>query len=168
MMRNTETEGVKLLDVAEVTGTSVVSNNGRRTGPGPISGWTGFVVVVVVVFRLPHGCDCFDTSYAVFMLHLHLHLSLNRRDPLFLFVLHCPLGLLELQACPLPDVVFPPLSLSALSSSPFHCALHDGFSQTWWTGGMSTPLQFVSLYDDQEVLPAVLHAVFIRLYVPTS
>ena len=47
--------------------------------------------------------------HAVFMLHLHRHLSLNRRDPLFLFVLPCPLGLLELQACPLPDVVFPPL-----------------------------------------------------------
>ena len=45
-------------------------------------------------------------------------------------VLHCPLGLTELQACPFPDVVFPPLPLSALSSSPFHCALQDGFCQT--------------------------------------
>ena len=45
-------------------------------------------------------------------------------------VLHCPLGLGELQACPFPDVVFPPLPLSALSSSPFHCALQDGFGQT--------------------------------------
>ena len=27
--------------------------------------------------------------------------------------------------CPFPDVVFPPLPLSALSSSPFHCALQD-------------------------------------------
>ena len=45
-------------------------------------------------------------------------------------VLHCPLGLAELQACPLPDVVFPPLPLSALSSSPFHWALQDGFGQT--------------------------------------
>ena len=42
-------------------------------------------------------------------------------------VLHCSLGLGELQACPFPDVVFPPLLLSALSSSPFHCALQDGF-----------------------------------------
>ena len=40
------------------------------------------------------------------------------------------LGLGELQACPLPDVVFPPLRLSALSSSPFHCTLQDGFGQT--------------------------------------
>ena len=34
-------------------------------------------------------------------------------------VLHCPFGLAELQACPFPHVVFPPLPLSALSSSPF-------------------------------------------------
>ena len=35
---------------------------------------------------------------------------------------------------PLPsaflNVVFPPLPFSALSSSPFHCALQDGFGQT--------------------------------------
>ena len=42
----------------------------------------------------------------------------------------CRLGLAELQACPFPDVFFPPLPLSALSSSPFHCALQDGFGQT--------------------------------------
>ena len=66
-------------------------------------------------------------------------------------VLHRPLGLAELQACPFPDVVFPPLPLSALSSSPFHCALQDGFGQTRWTGNMTIPLQFASLYDGQEV-----------------
>ena len=44
---------------------------------------------------------------------------------------NCPLWLGELQACPFPDVVFPPLPLSASSSSPFHCALQDGFGQTW-------------------------------------
>ena len=48
----------------------------------------------------------------------------------FFSVLHCPLGLSELQACPFPDVVFQPLLLSALSSSPFHCTLQDGFGQT--------------------------------------
>ena len=31
---------------------------------------------------------------------------------------------------PFPDVVFPPLLLSALSSFPFHCALPDEFGQT--------------------------------------
>ena len=48
----------------------------------------------------------------------------------FFSVFHCPLGSAELQACPFPDVVFPPLPLSALSSSPFHSALQDGFGQT--------------------------------------
>ena len=57
--------------------------------------------------------DDFATSF------LHFPLSL-----------HCPLGLAELQACPFPDVAFPPLPLSALSSSPFHCALQDGLVQT--------------------------------------
>ena len=54
---------------------------------------------------------------------------------IFFPVLHC-----ELQACPFPDVIFPPLPLSALSSFPFHCALQDDFGQTWWTGDMTIPL----------------------------
>ena len=65
--------------------------------------------------------------------------------------LHCPLGLAELQVCPFPNVVFSPLPLSALSSSPFHYAVKDGFCHTWWTGNMTIPLQFVSLYDRQQV-----------------
>ena len=65
------------------------------------------------------------------------------------FSLFCPLRLGELQACPFPDVVFPPLPLSA-SSSPFHCALQDGFGQTWWMGDITMPLQFASLYNGQE------------------
>ena len=69
----------------------------------------------------------------------------------FFPVLHCPLGLAELQTCPFPDVVFPPLPLSTFSSSPFHCALQDGFGQAWWTGDMTILLQFASLYDHQEV-----------------
>ena len=48
-------------------------------------------------------------------------------------------------------IIFPPLPLSALSSSPFHCALQDGFGQTWWTGDMTIPLQFAFVYDGQEV-----------------
>ena len=67
-------------------------------------------------------------------------------------VLHCPLALCELQAWPFPDVVFPPLPLSAWSSPPFRCALQDGFGQTCWTGDMSIPLQFASLYDGQELV----------------
>ena len=44
-------------------------------------------------------------------------------------VLRCPLRLGELQSCPSPDVVFPPLPLSAWWFSLFHCALQDGFGQ---------------------------------------
>ena len=60
----------------------------------------------------------------------------NQFSPFFP-VIHCPLGPAELQACPFPDVVFPPLPVSALSSSPFHCALQDGLGarsderETW-------------------------------------
>ena len=69
----------------------------------------------------------------------------------FFSVLHCPHGLGKFQACPFHDVVFPPLLLSALSSSPFYCASPDGFGQTWWLGDMTISLQFASLYDGQEV-----------------
>ena len=43
----------------------------------------------------------------------------NQFSPFFP-VFHCPLGPAELRACPFPSVVFPPLPLSALSSSPFN------------------------------------------------
>ena len=73
--------------------------------------------------------------------HHRRHLSLHREGRwgitddfattfLYFSVLHCPVGLDELRARPFPDVVFPPLPLSALSSSPFPCALQDGFGQT--------------------------------------
>ena len=53
-----------------------------------------------------------------------------------------------------------PVHSLMLSSHLFHClpcllppftVLQDGFGQTWWTGDMSIPLQFASLYDGQEV-----------------
>ena len=62
------------------------------------------------------------------------HRWFHNQFPPFFPVPHCPLRLDELQACPFPDVVFPHLPLSALSSSPFHCALHDGFGQVWHPG----------------------------------
>ena len=46
---------------------------------------------------------------------------------------------------PFPDVVYPPLLLSALSSSSFHCALQVGFGQTWWTGDMTIPLRLFTI-----------------------
>ena len=64
---------------------------------------------------------------------------------------HCPLGLRQLQACPFLVVIFSPLFLFALSSSPFQCFLRDGFGHTWWKGDMSIPLQFASLYGGQEI-----------------
>ena len=51
------------------------------------------------------------------------HRWLHNQFPPFFSVLHCLLGLEKLQACPFPDVVFPTLFLSALSSSPFYCAV---------------------------------------------
>ena len=54
-------------------------------------------------------------------------------------------------ACPFHDVVFPALLPSALSSSPFYCALQDGFGKTLRMEYMSIPLQFASVYDRQEV-----------------
>ena len=89
-------------------------------------------------------------------LHLHFHLSRSRWELFghlrwlhnqflpFFSVPHCPLGLGELQACPFPDLIFPPLPLFVFSS-PFHHALQDVFCQTWWTGDMSILLLFVSL-----------------------
>ena len=43
------------------------------------------------------------------------------------------------------------LKPQALSSFSCHCTLQDGFGQTWWTGDMTIPLQFASLYDGQKV-----------------
>ena len=69
------------------------------------------------------------------------HLSLNREGvvgapqmirkqfPPFLWVFSALWELGELKVCPFPDVVFQLLFLSALSSSPFHCALQYGFCQ---------------------------------------
>ena len=65
---------------------------------------------------------CLSTAYVCLSVCLSVcPLSVSACLSVFLFV------------CPFPDV-FPPLPLSALSSSPFHCALQDGFCQTWWTG----------------------------------
>ena len=95
--------------------------------------------------------------------HHHHHLSLNHEgrwdttDDFTTSFLHFSLfstalwDLVKSRPVHSLKVVFLPLSLSALSSSPFHCALQDDFGQTWWEGDMSIPLKSASLYDGQEV-----------------
>ena len=119
-------------------------------------------------FALRTSCDVFGKAFPIYYRtscsallssiplprwSLGHHRWFCNQFPPFSPVLHCPLGvgLGELQACPFPDVVFPPLPLSALSSFLFHCVLQDGFRKTWWTGDMTISLQFTSLYDCQEV-----------------
>ena len=96
-------------------------------------------------------------------LHLYLHLSINREgrwgttnDFRTSFLHFC---LFSTTLWDLPNSR--PVHSLMLSSHfflclpcllpPFHCALQDGFSQIWWTGHISIPLQFASLYDGQEV-----------------
>ena len=47
------------------------------------------------------------------------HRWFRNQFPPFFHVLHCLLGLGELKACPFPDIVFPPLPLSACFLPPF-------------------------------------------------
>ena len=95
--------------------------------------------------------------------HYHHHLPLNREDrwgttdDFATSFFHFPpfstdlWDLANSRPVHSSDVIFPPLPLSALSSSPFQCALQDGFGQTCWMGDMTIPLQFASLYNGQEV-----------------
>ena len=58
--------------------------------------------------------------------------------------------------CPTPGLSIPwcclPISFSVcLVFFPLHCALQDGFGQTWWIGDMTIPLQSAPFYDHQEV-----------------
>ena len=59
---------------------------------------------------------------------------LHDQFPSFFSFLHCPLGLGELQACPFPDVVFPPLFRSASSSCTFSLCLARWFWQDLMNG----------------------------------
>ena len=76
---------------------------------------------------LNKGNHSFTITYSLTAKSLGHHRWFHYLFPPFFFVLHCPLWLGELQACPFPDVVFPP---------PFHCDLQDGFGQIWRTGDM--------------------------------
>ena len=93
-----------------------------------------------------------DKARESYILHHHLHLSFNLTS-----TLHSSLFSIALW-----DLTNSRPVLSLMLSShlffclpclrpPLHCALHDGFGQTWWTEDISIPLQFASLYDGQEV-----------------
>ena len=99
---------------------------GRMSAPYIDSGTVTLIIIIII----------YPLNARVIGHHRWFH----NQFPPFSPVLHCLLGLGNLPACPFPDVVFPPLSPSALSSSPFHCALQDGFGQTWWTGDMTLQL----------------------------
>ena len=96
---------------------------------------------------------CFNNpTLCLKMIHHHHHLSRNREGnwgttndfttSFFLF---------SLFSTALWDLANSRPVHSLMLSSPFHCALQDGFDQTWQRGDMTIPLQFESLYDGQEV-----------------
>ena len=105
------------------------------------------------------------------LLH-HLQLSPNREGVwgttddfttsfVHFSVLYCPLRLGELLAYPFPDVVFLPLLLSALSSSPFHFTVPcNTVLARPHEQEMSIRLHFVSLYDGS------LNACWILAWTP--
>ena len=62
-----------------------------------------------------------------------------------------PSGTWRTPVLSIPWCCLPTASSVGLVFFPFHCALQDGFGQTWWTGDMTIPLQFSSLYHGQEV-----------------
>ena len=82
------------------------------------------MVMVIMMMMICHHHDDHHHDDDLSSSHHH-HLSLNREGRWgttddfttsflhFFPVPHCPLGLGELQARPFPDVVFPPLPLSA-------------------------------------------------------
>ena len=92
--------------------------------------WKGFCLLLVP--QLPLALALINIAFwavnhlsSLSQSHFHLHQYESCRGTrgdfttsfLHFSVLHCSLGLGEHQTCPFPDVVFPPLLLSALSSS---------------------------------------------------
>ena len=99
-------------------------------------GWPSILFYIFILLSLGYQLDCPPFIIIIIIYSLTARVvgapqMISQPVSSILFpVLYCPLELGELQACSFPDVVFPPLPLSALSSSPFHCALLDGFGQT--------------------------------------
>ena len=81
--------------------------------------WRSGHVIIVSCYRLSLKSDGYCTVDSFIIIFIYPFTA-------FFPVLHRPLGLDDLQACPFPGAVSQPLPLSALSSSPFHCALQDG------------------------------------------
>ena len=93
-------------------------------------------VRTVTVRHLPAVCRSCRHCHVCCPSICHLHLSLNREgrwgttDDFTSSVLHLFYTALRDLANSRPNFVFPSLPLSALSSSPLHCVLHDGFVRT--------------------------------------
>ena len=91
------------------------------------------------------------------------HLSLNREGrwgttlcfhnqfPQFFSVLHRPLGLGELQACPIPDVVFHLFFCLSFLLPPFTLPCKMVLARPDERGDLPIPLQFASFYRGQEI-----------------
>ena len=107
-----------------------------REGVESVTNWTmevssSNVIITVVVLPINHSKWFMMTMIIIIYPLTARTIGAPRMISPPVPVRHCPLGLGELQACSFHDVVFPPLPLSALSSSCFHCALQDSFGQTW-------------------------------------
>ena len=75
------------------------------------------------------------------------HMISQPVSSIFSPVLHCPPGLGELQACPFPDIVFPPLPLSAfVYFPPFTTPRKMVLAGPNERGDMSVSLQYASLF----------------------
>ena len=77
------------------------------------------IINIIIIIIYPLSARVVGAPQMIFKTSF-LHLSLFSID----------LWDLPGQACPFPNVVLPPLLLSALSSSPFHCTLQDGGLKT--------------------------------------
>ena len=92
--------------------------------------------------------------YGLDLAHHHHHLSLNRKgwwdttDDFATSFLHFSLfsaALLDLaNSWPVHSLMLFSYLFPCLSSFPFHCALQDGFCQTWWTWDITTTAVCIS------------------------
>ena len=98
-----------------------MGGRGPTAGNGPKIVYLTLIIIIIIIIIYPLTARVVGASQMI-----------PQPVSSIFAVFNYPLGLGELQACPFPDVVFPTLPLSALSSPPppFHCALQYGFRQT--------------------------------------